>query len=101
MDQIAYLFSAFRSLGKPLTDIYKINVGKQEFWPFFKSIHIERTPTTVIFNSRREAQITLVGSTFHDVESLLKVRERIANNLPKGLKIVHYLLLRNARFAMR
>lgn len=43
----------------------------------------------------------MIGSTFHDVESLLKVRERIANNLPKGLKIVTIFLDRNVQFVMR
>lgn len=40
MDQIAYLFSAFKALGKPLTDIFTVNVGKKDFWPFLKTINI-------------------------------------------------------------
>lgn len=100
MDQIAYLFSAFKSVGKQLENIYIINVSKKNFENLLKEINIERTPTTIVFNARQEPQVTLVGATFHDLESLMKVRTRIASNMPKGLKLVLFLLYRPALYVM-
>ena len=96
LDQIAYLITAFISLSKPLPEIYILNVSKKEFQPLLQQLQIDRTPTTVIFNSKMKSQVTIIGASFHDIESLLKVKDRIAKGQPKGLSLVYIFLYRNA-----
>ena len=60
---------------------------------------IERTPSILVLDSQQVSQVTLVGCSFQDIESLFDIRERIANDLPKGIKIVAILLFRNVSIA--
>lgn len=55
--------------------------------------NIERTPTLVILDSKKECQVTLVGCTFQDIEALIQIRSRIAQGLPKGIATVPYDIL--------
>lgn len=42
-----------------------------------------------------KSQVTIIGASFHDIESLLKVKDRIAKGQPKGLSLVYLFLYRN------
>lgn len=65
-----------------------------------KKYNVTRLPTTLILDEKEDPLVTLVGATFHDIEALFEVAERIKNGLPKGLKIVYYFLYRNVIFVI-
>jgi hypothetical protein len=38
-----------------------------------KKYNVTRLPTTLILNEKEDPLVTLVGSTFHDIEALFEV----------------------------
>ncbi len=73
LDQITYLLSTYVFQGKQKPNIYIINLFNSKFASLIKRYNITRFPTTLLLEENEEAQLTLVGSTFHDIEGFFEV----------------------------
>ena len=101
LDQIIYLLSTYASQGKSIPKVYTLNIAHPRFADFVVKYKVNRLPTTLILNQDEDPEVILVGSTFHDVEGLFEVEQRIKNGLPKGIKLVRLGLCRNANYAVK
>jgi predicted aconitase len=73
-----------------------VSIANKKMTEVVEKYKIERTPSTLILNEAGKCQLALMGCTFQDIEEILKVKDRVAQGLPKGLQIVILRLLRVA-----